>query len=172
MARQAGARDAAAAELRRRVWELLRSHLGDARTVLVAPDGLFTVFPFAALPGRTPGSYLVEDLAIGYIASGRQAVEALTAPQGPAGRGLLAAGNIDFQADPGQSAPSDRPTTAPAPVLVQRSGFLPLPATGPEATAARDLFHASFADQPAGDRPGQAGGGSGSPGAAARLSSR
>jgi CHAT domain-containing protein/Tfp pilus assembly protein PilF len=145
----AGARDAAAVELGRRVWEPLRPQLGDARTVLVAPDGRLSAFPFAALPGRKPGSYLVEDLAIGYVASGRQAVEALTRPQGPVGSGLLAAGNIDFQADPGQSGPSDLPTLSPAPVLVQRGGFSPLPATGPEATAARDLFHKTFADQPA-----------------------
>jgi CHAT domain-containing protein len=34
-------------------------------------------------------------------------------------------------------------------VLVQRDGFSPLPATGPEAAAARELFHIAFADQPA-----------------------
>jgi CHAT domain-containing protein len=147
--RNAGARDAAAFELGRRVWEPLKPHLGDARTVLVAPDGGLSAFPFAALPGGKTGTYLIEDLALGYVASGRQAVAVLTSPQGPVGSGLLAAGDIDFQADPGQAGPSDRPTTAPAPVLVQRGGFAPLPATGPEATAARDLFHNAFADQPA-----------------------
>ncbi len=102
----------AAAELGRRVWEPLRPHLGDARTVLIAPDGSLSFFPFAALPGRRPGSYLIEDLAIGYVASGRLAVEALTDPQGPAGRGLLAVGDVDFQADPGQPGPAARPLSA------------------------------------------------------------
>jgi len=36
---------------------------------------------------------------------------------------------------------------APPPVVAQRAGFRPLPATGPEAQAVRDLFHAAFADQ-------------------------
>ncbi len=94
-----------------------------------------------------PGSYLIEDLAISYVASGRQAATAFADPSGPPGRGLLAAGGIDFQADPGRSGPSDR--HAPAPAIVQRSGFAPLPATGAEARAARDLFHNAFADQPA-----------------------
>jgi tetratricopeptide (TPR) repeat protein len=64
---------AAAAELHRRVWEPLRPHLAGARTVLIAPDGALVGLPFAALPGSRPGSYLVEDLAIGYVSSGRQA---------------------------------------------------------------------------------------------------
>ena len=63
--------------LGRLVWEPLRPHLDGARTVLVAPDGALVRFPFAALPGSRPGSYLVEDLAIGYVASGRQAAAAL-----------------------------------------------------------------------------------------------
>jgi CHAT domain-containing protein len=108
-------------------------------------------FPFAALPGNRPGSYLIEDLAIGYVASGRQAAEALADPPGPPGRGLLAVGSVDFQVDPGRSNPSALPLLAPAPLPIdaQRAGFKPLPATGPEAQAAHDLFHTVFADQPA-----------------------
>jgi CHAT domain-containing protein len=152
-ARRGSALAAAAAELGRRVWEPLRPHLAGARTVLIAPDGALVRFPFAALPGSRPGSYLVEDLAIGYVASGRQAVAALAAPAGPAGRGLLTAGAIDFQADPGRTtpAPADRPRIVPAalPAVAQRAGFRALPATGPEAQSARDLYHAAFADEPA-----------------------
>jgi CHAT domain-containing protein/tetratricopeptide (TPR) repeat protein len=147
-ARQADALQAAAAVVGRSVWEPLKPHLVGVRTVLVAPDGALMAFPFAALPGSRPGSYLVEDLAIGYVASGRQAVEALANPQGPAGRGLLAVGDVDFQADPGRSSPSERPMIL-APMVPQRGGFDALPATGPEASAARDLFHNAFADQPA-----------------------
>jgi CHAT domain-containing protein len=137
-----------AAELGRRVWEPLTPHLAGARTVLVAPDGALMAFPFAALPGSRPGSYLVEDLALGYVASGRQAVEALAEPEGPAGRGLLAVGAVDFQTDPGQSSPTPWPAVL-APMVAQRAWFNPLPATGPEARAARNLFRAAFADQPA-----------------------
>jgi CHAT domain-containing protein/tetratricopeptide (TPR) repeat protein len=147
-ARQGGALQTAAAELGRRVWEPLRPHLGDARTVLIAPDGFLSFFPFAALPGSRPGSYLIEDLALGYVASGRTAVEALADPSGPAGRGLLAVGDVNFQADPGQPGPSARPPSG-VPLVAQRAGFRPLPGTGPEARRARELFHAAFADQPA-----------------------
>jgi tetratricopeptide (TPR) repeat protein len=59
----------AAHELSRRVWEPLKPHLEGATTVLVAPDGALAQFPLAALPGHRPGTYLVEDLAIGYVSS-------------------------------------------------------------------------------------------------------
>ena len=146
---QTDALDATAAELGRRVWEPVRPHLGDARTVLVAPDGALVRLQFAALPGRRPGTYLVEELALGYVASGRHAATALADPAGPAGRGLLAVGDVDFRADPGRARPDGPPAGAPAPRVVQRAGFRPLPATGPEARRACDLFHAAFADQPA-----------------------
>ena len=148
--RRPEALQAAAAELGRRVWDPLRPHLDGAHAVLVAPDGALNRFPFAALPGSRPGSYLIEDLAIGYVASGRKLVEAQRALEDPPGRGLLAAGDIDFQADLGRAAPA-----APGRLMMlaqagdDRGGFRPLPATGPEARRARDLFHAAFADQPA-----------------------
>ena len=71
---------AAALELSRRVWEPLKPHLEGATTVLVAPDGALTQFPLAALPGHRPGTYLVEDLAIGYVSSAHRLVETLAAP--------------------------------------------------------------------------------------------
>ena len=145
--RRAAELRAAAAELGRRIWEPLRPHLGDARTVLIAPDGNLAFFPFAALPGGRPGSYLIEDLAIGYVASGRSAIEALTDPQGPAGLGLLAVGDVDFRADPGQPGPSPRFPPG-VPLIAKRGGFRPLPGTGPEARRAVELFHATFAGQP------------------------
>jgi CHAT domain-containing protein/Tfp pilus assembly protein PilF len=147
-AHQADALQAAAAELGRRVWDPLRPHLGDARAVLIAPDGALSFFPFAALPGSKPRSYLIEDLAVSYIASSRHAGEVLADPKGPAGRGLLAVGDVDFQAEPGQPSPSGRPPTL-TPQIAQRGGFEPLPGTGPEARRARELFEAAFAAQPA-----------------------
>jgi CHAT domain-containing protein/Tfp pilus assembly protein PilF len=146
-ARQGGALQRATAELGGRVWEPLRPQLGDARTVLIAPDGWLSYFPFAALPGSRPGSYLIEDLAISYVGSGRAAVEALTEPQGSSGRGLLAVGDVDFQADPGQPGPATRPPLGLS-AVAQRGGFRPLPGTGPEARRARELFQAAFAGQP------------------------
>jgi CHAT domain-containing protein/Tfp pilus assembly protein PilF len=137
----------ASLELRRRVWEPLTPHLTDARSIVIAPDGELLRFPFAALPGSKPSSYLIEDLAIGYVASGRHAVEALAPTSGPAGRGILAVGGVDFRAGPTRSTPSRRPAP-PSPLVVPRGIFPQLPATGPEASRACDLFHAAFPDQP------------------------
>jgi CHAT domain-containing protein len=65
----------------------------------------------------------------------------------------LAAGAIVFQAVPGRTAPApaDRPMIVGAalPVVANRAGFRALPATGPEAQAARDLYRAAFVDEPA-----------------------
>jgi tetratricopeptide (TPR) repeat protein/CHAT domain-containing protein len=143
-----GALQEASAELRRLVWEPLRPYLGDARTVLIAPDGSLSYFPFAALPGERPGSYLIEDLAIGYVASGRSAIDAMTGPLGSSGRGLLAVGDVDFQAEPGRPGPAARPPLGLS-VVAQRDGFRPLPGTGPEARRACELFRTAFVGQPA-----------------------
>ena len=145
----------AALELSLRVWEPLKPRLGGAATVLVSPDGPLTLFPLAALPGRRPGSYLVEDLAIGYVSSAHRLVETLAAgaeakakkPEAGAA-GLLAIGGIDYQADPGGAAPTE---SAPTPsVLVadsQRAGFKALAGTGPEVRCIGELFGAVFPRQ-------------------------
>jgi CHAT domain-containing protein len=63
--------------------------------VLVAPDGVLTALPFAALPGRQPSSFLVEQVAIGHLTSGRQLLEQALDPGRPA-EGLLAAGGLPY----------------------------------------------------------------------------
>jgi CHAT domain-containing protein/Tfp pilus assembly protein PilF len=153
-AQQAAALAATAAELGRRVWEPVRPHLDGVRTVQVAPDGALVRFPFAALPGSRPGSYLIEELAIGYVASGRQAATAPSDADGPAGRGLLAAGAIDFRASPGRAPVPVRPAILLAPpsapvTMVQRAGFRPLPGTEAEVRGVGALFRAAYPDQPA-----------------------
>jgi tetratricopeptide (TPR) repeat protein/tRNA A-37 threonylcarbamoyl transferase component Bud32 len=90
----------AAAELRRRVWQPLQAHLGDASTVLLAPDGALTALPFAALPGARPGTFLIEDITLGHVASGRQLLELASDAQRPLGRGLLAVGDLPYGTAP------------------------------------------------------------------------
>lgn len=96
----------AASELIRLVWQPLRKHLGNATIVLIAPDGALCGLPFAALPGSKPGSFLIEEVAIGYVTSGRHLLELAADTDRPASSGLLAVGNLDY-------------------------GKLPEPATGP-----------------------------------------
>jgi CHAT domain-containing protein/tetratricopeptide (TPR) repeat protein len=116
----------AAALLRQKVWDKLARHTGDVRTVIVAPDGALTQFPLAALPGAKAGTFLIEDVAIAQVASGTQLFELLQpAAQGAkAGKGLLAAGGIDYGSG---------------------TSYSPLPGTGPEARRCRDLFARAFA---------------------------
>jgi len=149
LAQESAAIGRSAAALGRLVWEPLRAHLTDAKTVLVAPDSWLTGFPFAAMPGHKPGTYMIEDLAIGYAASGREAAALLASSQGTASGGLLAAGAIDFQADPGPGAPRhpwQRPAVMAEP---ERGGFTPLPGTKAEGELARELFLRAFPSQPA-----------------------
>src|SRR5262249_12931784 len=91
--------------LRQRVWLPVSKHLGGARTVLVAPDGVLCQFPLAALPGSKPGSYLIEEVALAQVASAQQLLDLLqpaAKPKTPPG-GLLAVGGVDY--GPGQSYP-------------------------------------------------------------------
>lgn len=86
----------AADRLVRLVWRPLLPHLGDHRTVLIAPDGPLCGLPFAALPGEAPDSYLVEDWTFGSLVSGRQLLELAVSDRGPRGEGLLAVGGLVY----------------------------------------------------------------------------
>jgi CHAT domain-containing protein len=147
----------AANTLNSALWQPLQSYLGGAKTILVVPDGALTQFPFAALPGREPGSYLIEDVALGYLTSGRQVVELFAAAVEHETQGLLAVGGIDYDADLGNRVPS-----APTPLATnstakqpeagamllldskQRAGFMFLPGTELEARRSRELFVRTF----------------------------
>jgi CHAT domain-containing protein/Flp pilus assembly protein TadD len=80
------------------VWQPLQPYLKGCNTVLVAPDGSLTRMPFAALPGKTAGSYLIEDLAVAVVSVPQLLPEqfakrddsALATPS------LLLVGNVDY----------------------------------------------------------------------------
>ena len=148
---------AAARVLSRRIWDPLKPHVEGATTVLVAPDGVLVFFPLAALPGRRTGTYLVEDLAIGYVSSAHRLVEALAVPTVGKPKSneadaadLLAIGGIDYLADPGGAAPSKLALT-PGVLMAesQRAGFKFLAGTGPEVQRIGELFGAAFPGQQA-----------------------
>ncbi len=61
---------AAARALDRAVMEPIRPLLGDARHVLLSPEGALNLLPFAALVDER-GRYLIERYAFGYLTSGR-----------------------------------------------------------------------------------------------------
>ncbi len=120
-----------ARELRRLIWEPLEPHLVGVGSVLVSPDGPIGLIPLAALPGKQPGSYLIEERPIAVVPVPRvlgsnetgRASSQRTDPGkvGPA-RSLLLVGDIDYGGDAG--ARVDRGASRSAAVET-RAGFLP-----------------------------------------------
>jgi CHAT domain-containing protein len=116
--------------LRRLVWEPVRRHLGDVKAVLIAPDAELADLPFAALPGQKAGSWLLEEMAIGYLTSGRQLLDQQAISRTPSA-GLLAVGGLDF----GKPSAKDRG---------RFRSWLPLPGTASDARTVTALFKARF----------------------------
>jgi tetratricopeptide (TPR) repeat protein len=99
----------AGAELSRLLWQPLRKHLEGVKTVLIAPDGVVSAFPFAALPGAKPGTYLIEEVAIGYVTSGRHLLELPSAKEVGEAGGLLAVGGLSYGESPADGKASGKP---------------------------------------------------------------
>ncbi len=94
--------DEAGQTLRRLLWEPIEPVLGDATTVLTSPDVALHKIPWSALPGRTPGSYLIEERTFATIAAPLLLPELLDrAEQGEATPVLLAIGDVDYGSDAG-----------------------------------------------------------------------
>ncbi len=104
VALEAGRGDAeAAAKIRRRLWEPLARRLAGAKVVLISPDGPMARLPFAALPGKEPGTYLIEEVALAVLPVPRLLPALLEPPGGPAS--LLAVGGVDFGTGTGRHTP-------------------------------------------------------------------
>jgi CHAT domain-containing protein/tetratricopeptide (TPR) repeat protein len=72
----------AAHTLRRLVWEPIARRLpAETNTVVIAPDGLLTAIPWAALPGARPGTFLVEQYALAVAPHAPFVLDRLTTPQ-------------------------------------------------------------------------------------------
>ncbi|HUT95173.1 MAG TPA: CHAT domain-containing tetratricopeptide repeat protein [Thermoguttaceae bacterium] len=150
---QAGKGADAAMELRRRVWAPLEEHLGDVATVLVSPDGDLARFPLAALPGKAPGTYLLEERALAVVPVPQWLPEILAEPatatadgsqRDPAEPSLLLLGDIDYDAP---SRPSQE--DAPPGLAATRNAamhFDRLDSSRGEILAVRDSFELAYAD--------------------------
>jgi CHAT domain-containing protein/tetratricopeptide (TPR) repeat protein len=91
--------------LRRRLWEPLLEEIGDAKLVLISPDGALGKLPFGALPGSRPDSYLLEDLGLAIVPM-PQLVPSLVASTPPQKlpRDLLVIGGVDYNRRAGGDA--------------------------------------------------------------------
>ena len=78
------------AELRRLVWEPIERALPNGvKTVYLFPDDALTRLPWAALPGRRPGSVLLEDYELAVVPNGHVLLEQCTAPRSTDDRGCF-----------------------------------------------------------------------------------
>jgi CHAT domain-containing protein len=95
--------------LRRLLWDKVAGHLpAGVRTVYLAPDQGLAFLPWAALPGKQPGTVLLEDYALAAVPSGPFLLDRLTAPRqagGPAG--LLAVGAVAYDRAPAGALPAE-----------------------------------------------------------------
>ena len=100
----------AANQLRRDLWLPIEAHLDGIDTVIISPDTALGTLPFAALPGKRDGSYLLEDHRIAMIPMAGQLRQLFErAGDTPANHGLLVLGDVDYDAAPGapeSAAPS------------------------------------------------------------------
>jgi CHAT domain-containing protein len=106
----------APALLRMLVWSKVESALPEGiRTVYLCSEGSLARVPFAALPGRKPGSVLLEDYALASVPSGLWLLHQLRHPGTPLGprSTLLTVGGVDFGTAPeGSHAHQPLPGTA------------------------------------------------------------
>jgi CHAT domain-containing protein/Tfp pilus assembly protein PilF len=132
--------------LRRLLWQPLEKHLAGAKTVLLSPDGVVATLPFAALPGKEAGTFLLEELTLAVVPLPRLLPSLLaekTAPALPSLETLLLVGDIDYGAAAGkteQVASRSAVRTGGA----QRMHFEPLKETRGEILALRDSFEERF----------------------------
>ncbi|MBY0232866.1 MAG: tetratricopeptide repeat protein [Gemmataceae bacterium] len=133
------------AALRKLLLDPLAKHLTGATVLLVSPDGVLGTVPFAALPGKTKGAYLVEEVAVAVVPV-PGVLPDLLAPVKKAdrlGASLLVAGELRY--DPAKDAPA--PAAGEDHRSAPRTGrerFAALPATKAETAAVEGAFRRLF----------------------------
>jgi CHAT domain-containing protein len=124
----------------------LEKQLGGVSTVLISPDGVLAKLPWAALPGRKPNSYLLEERALAILPIPQQLPQLLQRPPALADEGasLLLVGDVDYGADPGRAGIAVAARSAPR--TGTRGVWSPLRETRQEILAVRDSFEQRYAD--------------------------
>ncbi|HTK31558.1 MAG TPA: CHAT domain-containing tetratricopeptide repeat protein [Candidatus Saccharimonadaceae bacterium] len=89
------------AEVRKAVWDPIAKSLGGAHDVWIVPEGSVLELPWLALPAAG-GHYLVEEPFTLHVINAER--DLLPAADTGVGRGLLAVGGPDFDADAGAAA--------------------------------------------------------------------
>jgi CHAT domain-containing protein len=121
------------ARLRRLVWDPVRAHVGDAKLVLVSPDGALGRLPFSALPGEEPGTFLLEEISIAVLPVPRLLPSMLRRKASTGAVSLLLVGDVDYGEPDGSNPLLEKP-------------FERLPGTRGEILTIRDSFEERFED--------------------------
>jgi CHAT domain-containing protein/tetratricopeptide (TPR) repeat protein len=131
------------AELRKLVWDPVEPHLGKPDVVLVSPDGPLNFLPFAALPGKKPGTFLVHEFAFA-VAPAPVLLPDLLAqkPARPENPSLLLVGAVDFGEVAETPPPAGNLPTVP-------TNWPKLPGTGREVNDLQVQFQDAFPKAPA-----------------------
>ncbi len=140
----------AASELRQRIWEPIEAHLAGISTVYVSPDGLLGQFPLAALPGKQPDTYLLEELAIIQlpVPQGLPEMTQTTASSPDDHQRFCLVGGVNFDQVQQTTTPVAPETTSvpsgPLPLAVRGGkwrAFASLPGTAAEIKKIESLVH-------------------------------
>lgn len=135
--------------VRKRLWDPLEAPLQGASLVLVSPDSALTRMPFAALPGRKEGTFLVEDVAVSLLAAPSLLPQLRDVPTRSVDAPLVAFGDVNYG---GNASQSDARRILKKNPDGSRSwlpyGFTPLANTGPEVDAVRAQFLQVFPAAP------------------------
>ncbi|MCA9091343.1 MAG: CHAT domain-containing protein, partial [Planctomycetaceae bacterium] len=141
---------AAIATLRQLIWEPLLPYIEQADTILLSPDGVLGRLPFAVLPGRRPGSYLIEDHRLAFVPAARLLCDLLSRPKSShSSHGLLMIGDVNYDvASDLQSGTAAQDRTLPvdqlAVSLETNHSYGTLPGTRREIDFVRQSFEGTF----------------------------
>ena len=134
--------------LRAAVWQPLVEHFGGAKTILVSTDGVLGRLPLGALPGKEPGTYLLEDHRLAVIPV-PQLLPTLVNAEGKRtlSKELLLLGDVDYDAAPGADvAPKKKQPRRPGETRTPTDAklFDPLAGAAGEIAAVKDLYGRLF----------------------------
>jgi CHAT domain-containing protein len=123
------------------------------RLVLISPDGVLGRLPLAGLPGREPGTYLLEDWPLAVISSAQSLPLLLQGEDGRRPEGnLLVLGNVDY--DRRSDAPAAKPKReflashgpSRAPRNEDGTSFGPLDGTRGELASIEKMYRDRFGE--------------------------
>jgi CHAT domain-containing protein len=141
-----------AQELREKLWNKLEGPLGDAKTILISPDGVASRFAWGALPGKQPATYLIEERAVAIVPVPQLLPQLLGDQPGgtePPPESLLVVGDVAYGGSTGKSGDLLASRSAPTnPGQEKMWDFRDLEHTRAEVVAIADSFGAAFSKAP------------------------